>query len=129
MPDQSVVSPPQPSVGAAQSFIEGEYGGPTEEQDIEKSVGSVTPVKILGNDPERLSVVIVNLGTEPVYVMFDDEVSTSRGIYLAGSGGFVSMDVRNDQTLPTREWFALSSTGTSDVFVISTRRYALTGPQ
>lgn len=114
-------------VGAAQSFIEGEFGGPTEEQSVEKSVGTSTAVRVVENDPERLALVLINLGSNTIYVMFDDLVSTTRGLILQPSGGFMSVNVRSDQTLPTREWYALASGGTSDIFAIETRRYALTG--
>lgn len=123
---ETVAQLPAPSVGAAQSYIEGVYGGPTEEQDSGASVGT-TATKLLGNDPERLAVTFINLGSEPVYLMYDDAVSTTRGIVLTTNGGGVSLNVRDDQTLPTREWWALTSTGSSDMVVISTRRYALTG--
>ena len=117
----------QVSVGAAQSFIEGEFGGPTEEIDVEVSVGT-TATKIVENDPDALALTLINLGSETAWVMFDNKVSTTRGIQLDAGGGVVSLVIRDDQALPTREWYAITSTATTDIFAIRTRRFALTGP-
>ena len=114
------------AVGAAQSFIEGEFGGPTEEIDAETSVGT-TPTKLVDNDPEALALTIINLGQNTAWVMFDNQPSSTRGIQLDAGGGVVSLVIRDDQTLPTREWYAITATGTTDLFTIRTRRYALTG--
>lgn len=47
--------------------------------------------RILGNNPNRLAWVIVNLGLNVAYLGFDQDVSATRGIVLTGGGGFVSM--------------------------------------
>jgi len=113
------------SVGAAQAYIEGVYGGPTEETDHDYTVG--TSVKnIATNDPEGLALAIANLGSNSLYVMFDDQVSASHGFLVPSGGGLLSVNVRDDQTLPTRAWWAVSPDGNTDVIVIRTRRYALT---
>lgn len=114
-----------PAVGAAQSYIEGVFGGPTTEADEEFSVAD-TPVRLTVNDPEALALTIVNAGSNTLYVLFDQGVSSTRGIILVSSGGSLSMNVRDDQTLPTREWWAVSNAVGTDVLVIRTRRFALT---
>jgi hypothetical protein len=120
------MSDPAPvAVGAAQSYIEGQYGGPTDEQDTEMTLG-VTPSRIVDNDPDALALTIINLGANTVYVMFDLNPTTTRGIQLNASGGFVSFNVNDDQTLPTRQWYGVTASGTSDIFAIRTRRFALT---
>lgn len=115
------------SVGANQLYVEGVFGGPTEELDGEVSAGT-TAVKVVGNDPEALSLTIINLGSAVAYLMFDDQVSATRGIELADGGGFLNVNVRDDQGLPTREWWAIAASGTTDLFYIRTRRYTLTYP-
>jgi len=115
------------SVGAAQSYIEGVYGGPTEEVDYEYTL-TTSATRVLSLDPERLAISLFNLGSNDVYLMFDELVSSSRGILVFPGGGFWGVNVRDDQTLPTREWYALTTTGASDVLMITTRRFALTGP-
>lgn len=113
------------AIGAAQSFIEGEFGGPTE--DLEGEVSILTTVtKIVSNDPDALSLTMINLGSFDVYLMFDDQVSITRGIFLPAGGGSVSMNVRDDQALPTRNWYGVGNGGASTLFYIRTRRYTLT---
>ena len=114
------------SVGAAQSYIEGEFGGPTEELEAEVSAGT-TATSVVGNDPESLALTLINLGSNTAWVLFEDTVSTTRGLLLNANGGYVSLTVRDDQTLPTRQWWAVTSTGTTTILSIRTRRYALSG--
>lgn len=114
------------AVGAAQSFIEGEFGGPTTESDSEITLAA-TATKVCDNDPERLSLTIINLGTNQCHIVFDNAPSTSRGIILVAGGGSVSMNVREDGTLPTREWWGVADSGTTNLAVIAMRRFALTG--
>ena len=40
----------------------------------------------------------------------------------------MSIDVRNDQLLPTRQWFAVCPSGSTDLYILETKRYALTAP-
>lgn len=114
------------SVGAAQSFIAGEFGGPTEEVGAEVTVSSSTlPERITLNDPDALALTIINVGTDTAYLYFDDTVSTSKGVILQPGGGSLNVTVRDDQTLPTRSWHAVSASSTV-LSYIRTRRYALT---
>lgn len=117
------------SVGAAQSYVEGVYGGPVTEQDYEIPLSANVVTKLLGLNPERLALTIINLGSYDCFVMFDNLVSSTRGIALAASGGYVNITVRDDQMLPVREWWAYGSAGATDLFILETKRYALTGPQ
>lgn len=118
----------QVSVGAAQSYIEGTFGGPTEEVDGEVSVG-VAVKRLVDNNPERLALTIVNLGVSDVYVWIDDQVGATRGILLLANGGTMSTNVVDDQTLPTRAWWAVTASGDTNLAYLFTQRYALTeGP-
>jgi len=54
------------------------------------SVGtSVT--RLLGNNPNRVAWRIVNLSSNNLYILNDEEVSSSRGIMLYPNGGTASM--------------------------------------
>lgn len=122
------LTPPQPqavAVGAAQSFIEGEFGGPTTEKETTLAT-SATFKSSCANDPDRVGLVIINLGIQAVYLGLDATVSATKGIFLAASGGSVSMNVRDDFTLSTREWFVISPSGASSIYVLETRRFSLT---
>jgi hypothetical protein len=110
-------------VGAAQAYVEAEFGGPVDILQTVVATGAAAS-RILQNNPERLSVTFFNLGANDVYLLFDDSVSATKGIALQASGGAVNMTVRDDQMLPTREWWVISPSGASTVIAISTQRYA-----
>ena len=114
-----------PAVGAVQSYVEGTFGGPTTEQDSNPST-SASAVKIIDNDPDRVALQVFNLGSEDVYLAFTNDVSATKGFYLAKSGGFLGMDVTEDFTLVARELWAVSPSGASTLYVVQTRRYSLT---
>lgn len=49
-----------------------------------------TAQQILGNNPNRLAWVIVNLSSNVIYIAFRDDVSNSKGVRLSANGGFAS---------------------------------------
>jgi len=114
--------------GAAQSFVEGEFGGPVSVEQVSLTSTS-SAARFLQNDPERLSLTFINLGSYTGYLLFDNTVSATKGIAINGSGGFVNMDVRADQMLPTREWWVVSPDGNTAMLAVYTRRYTYTEPQ
>lgn len=118
--------PRQPvQMGANLAFVEGEFGGPITEQETEVTVG-LTPLRIVDNNPEALALSIINLGTEGVYLAPSDLVSSSRGIFLESGGGLFSLNVRDDQGLPAREWWAVAETSSSILYIVRNYRYAYT---
>jgi len=114
------------SVGAAQGYVEGEFGGPVTETDIAKSMTAGDIIKLVDNNPDRLGLTIINLGASDAYIAFSNKPSSSFGLYLAQSGGFFSIDVRNDQMLPCREWYGIAPTADTTLYLIEIFRYALT---
>jgi len=114
------------SVGAAQAYVEGEFGGPVTEKDVTKALSAGVITKLVDNNPDRLGLTIINLGSGDAYTAFNNEPSDTNGIYLAQTGGFLSMDVRNDQMLPCREWYAIAPTAITTLYIIEIFRYALT---
>lgn len=57
---------------------------------VTDTVGTST-TKVLGNNPNRLAFTIINLSSNVVYLGFDRDVSSSKGIYLSPNGGSLSM--------------------------------------
>lgn len=113
---------PKKLLGAAAEFVEKELGGPTTETEDVVSVG-VSVTAVLGNDPERVSVVLVNLSANVIFIGFDEAVGAARGIRLAAGGGSASWNVREDYTLPLRAVFALATGANSNLYVLSLRRF------
>ena len=109
--------------GAAAQYIAKEYGGAFEEDDGDVSVGT-SPTKIVDSDPDSLALVIINLSANTVYLRPANNPSSSDGIQINASGGSMSINVRNDLTLPTREWWGVASAAGSDVYYIRVRRFS-----
>ena len=113
-------------LSALQDFMRKEFGGIAE---IISGVISVTTgiTPLVGNDPDALALTFINVSANTVYVTPDNSVSVTRGIVLNSGGGAVSLNVRDDLTLPGYEWYAISSAGTADVYFIRARRLKATG--
>lgn len=109
--------------GAAPAYIAKEYGGSFEE--IEQTISVLTTVtKLVGNNPERLALILINVGANDVYVKPSNNPGVEQGLLLAAFGGSVSLNVRSDLTLPTREWYGIADTTASTVYAIEVNRYA-----
>lgn len=79
---------------------------------------AITVTKILNYNPMRLGSVIVNLGAHPIYLAPDNQVSATRGIYLASSGGIASLSWEIDLELCSMEWYAIAVGGASDLYTV-----------
>lgn len=108
--------------GAAAQYIAKEYGGSFEEQDGTISVATAA-TKIVDNNPDALALVMINLGANTVYVAPNNKPSSTAGIRLDANGGNVSMIVRNDLTLPSRQWYGIADTAASDVYYVRVQRF------
>ena len=113
------------NLGAAAQWLAGEYGGPVEEREALKTTG-VTSVSVSNNDPEAVQILFVNVGANTINLGLSVAMAVSGGIILSAGGGAVSMSLRDDGTLPTREWFARSAAGASSLYVLRIRRFAVT---
>ena len=81
------------------------------------SVGT-SDVQLVENNPGRTNLTIVNLSSNTVYLSPMSAASSSSGILLTASGGSLAMNYNDDLVLPTLEWHAIASSGSSNVFVI-----------
>lgn len=108
--------------GAAAKYIANVFGGLYEEDDGTVSVGTAA-TKIVGNDPDALALTIINLSANTIYLRPSNNPSATKGIQIDANGGSVSMNVRDDLTLPTRAWWALATAAASDVYYVRVRRY------
>lgn len=110
--------------GAANMYIAKEFGGDFVELDGEVSVGT-SPTKIVDNDPDAVALVIINLGANTVYLRPANNPSSTAGIQINASGGNMSVNVRDDLTLPSRQWYGVADTAASDVYFVRVRRFGL----
>jgi len=99
-------------------LFEKEYGVWTGviENPLTDTVGtSIT--QLLQPDPGRLNYTLVNLGATPVYFCFTPDPSTTKGIYVAANGGYVTLDWKDDGLLVTYPVWAISS-GATKVYLV-----------
>lgn len=116
---------PKPYFGAARAFTEVALGGPCNEIESNPTAQTAAGVLLQGN-PDRVGLVMVNLGTNDVFVSLNSGVSTSNGIRIAASGGNITMDVRDDFTIPSRTWYAIANGGTSAMYILEEVRQQYT---
>ena len=98
-----------------------QFGGALNEDEINPSVGVVVE-ELLGGDPERVLVFILNLSANSVHVGLRNTVSPTNGILLAANGGNVSFNAVEDGTLPTRQFFVVAAAAASQLYVLTLRR-------
>lgn len=98
-----------------------QFGGALNEDEINPTVGTVVE-ELLGGDPERVLVFILNLSANSVHVGLRNNVSATNGILLAASGGNVSFNAVEDGTLPTRQFFVVAALAASQLYVLTLRR-------
>lgn len=111
---------------AVVQYLRAKFGGDFTESDGTVTL-STTAQRIVKNDPERTSLVLVNNGSVTIYVAPSNTVSSTVGIPLSAGGGYLSLTIRDDDTLPTREWWAVAASGTPVLYYLYTARYATSG--
>lgn len=107
----------QRSYGAARDYLEKKFGGRFTELESSPALAA-TAAAITGNNPDRLGLLIVNLGANTGYFGLRPNVSASNGFALAANGGSVSLSVDEDFTLVTRELFGIGPGGASQLYVL-----------
>ena len=110
-----------PGVPAPILFLRDRFGGDFEVDDGEVSVGT-TGEKLVGNNPEAVELVFVNLGTDTVFIRPKEAASASAGVPLQVNG-LASFAVRDDAILPTLDWYAVANSGTQSVYFLRLSRY------
>ena|SRR3990167_2572849 len=110
------------SRGAVLDFISRELGGYVEVLEATLSVG-VSAGEVAGGDGERVGLVLVNLSTATIWVAPTPAVSSSRGIQIGSSWGYLVLNVRDDMILPSLQWYAVASAAASSLYVVRVRRF------
>lgn len=76
-----------------------------------------TATKLTSNNPRRVGLTVINLGTTALYLTPDNAPSASRGIYIGPNGGSMTLDWRVDMTLISYDWWGIAITSADPVFV------------
>ena len=107
--------------GAAAEFSNLRFDGILAHSNEVVSVGTAQG-QIMGNDPERVSVLLINLSSNTIYIGFNEGVGSANGIILTSLGGSLSYDVTNDYILPTLQVNAVAGGAGSNLYVLTQRR-------
>ena len=88
------------------------------ENHVVSQVG-VIATKIASNNPRRVGLVIVNHSAgATIRIAPSKDISSTRGIALAGSGAAVALRWDQDFDTVADEWYAISSAAASDIYVL-----------
>jgi len=117
-----------PAIGAALAYTQQLLGGPVFEQDSSVTTSANIQQLVPGNG-DRVALVIINTGSNDAMIWLDSTISSTVGIRIAASGGSVTMEVTEDFTLPSRQWFCLQINGATPLAVIELVRSVLNSQQ
>ena len=107
--------------GAAAEFLD-RYAGELTEDESTATIGT-TVSQVVGSDPDRLGLLLINLSANTVFIGLENTVSTTNGIRLGANGGSVSFNVTDDGMIQTRNMFAIASGAGSVVYAITLSRF------
>jgi len=106
---------------ALSRYVEKKLGMKTRAYPIDDPVSCLTTVtSILPNNPDRLAVLLVNLGATAMYVAWDREVGADHGVYVAPEGGSFALIADEDGELVGYELFGIAITNANDIFTMVT---------
>jgi hypothetical protein len=113
---------PSTLYGAAAEFLRERYKGELTEDETSVTVGTAVST-VIGSNPDRLGLLILNLSSNTVYVSIDNSVSATNGIRLGANGGSVALNVTDDGMIQTRTWYGLATGAGSSVYVLDLTRF------
>ena len=70
---------------------------------------AVTATHLWRASPDRVALVIQNIGAQNMYVGTSPTVSATNGLLLGAGGGVMSLSAEQDGETPTREWWGLAA--------------------
>lgn len=107
-------------MGAAADFVAQQYGGLVQETEATFATAAASALA-LKNDPDAVSLTFVNFGGFDIFIALAQNAPANSGIRLTANGGSVSLNARDDGTLPSREWYAASPGGASSLYSLRQR--------
>jgi hypothetical protein len=108
---------------AAAEYALKEFGFKTRvvENPVTNIVGT-TAVKVLRQNPDRIGWLIQNLSPNTIYVAYSPDVSSTKGIQVAASGGVISSIISEDGEAVTYEMWAVATAANSAIYVVEYER-------
>lgn len=83
------------------------------------SVGDSRPATlIIGNNPNRTGLAIINASTASLYLSFNKDMGLTEGFYIVPSGGMLILNWRDDFDIVGWSWYGIASAAASAVNVV-----------
>ena len=79
---------------------------------------SLPPTLIANNNPNRLELIISNVGDYDVYLNSSVAFDIPTGILLTPNGGFLSLIWNEDFDITGYTWYALADGGTAELTIM-----------
>jgi hypothetical protein len=94
--------------------------GVTSFPQINKKVNQVgvSVVEIMSSNPNRVSFLVVNLSANNLFISPENDVSSTKGIYIAPNGGSITVQWDRDFELVSQPFYAIAGGAASDVFIL-----------
>jgi len=74
--------------------------------------------KIVDNSPDRLVLLMMNIGKNDAYVMMKESVEVGKGLKLLSGGGLMSMNVKDDYELTKMPFYGIAEGGDTTFYVL-----------
>ena len=105
------------NTGAARGYTDQQLGGPTTENESNPTC-QISITQLVKNNPDRVGILIMNLGSFDAFIAFNANVGSTNGIKLAANGGIFAANVRDDFTVPAREYSGIASGGATAIYIL-----------
>lgn len=101
-------------------IVAAKLGASVAEEEYPDATDADSAAKVLvRRNPARLALIVINLSANTVVIAPDRDVSTTRGIQISANGGSVTLNVNDDFTLPSLEWWVVASVDNSAIYVLA----------
>lgn len=105
--------------GAALNFVQVYLGYLINEVESFPTLNTGNPTApFLAGNADRVGLLFCNFGNNLVQLSTNPSVLTSGGILLNSNGGIISMNVRDDFTLPARAWWGAATSVAQAIYVL-----------
>lgn len=105
------------AIGAAARFVAKEFGGAFRVRQEVVTVGTASIVAA-PNDPDRVALILVNLGATTITISFQPAAVAGQGILLLDNGSDYSVNVRDDAIIPAWQHTVVSSAVGGSLLVV-----------
>lgn len=104
-------------MGAALEFAERTFGGNLTEREDTVAVG-VAQVNAVVGDPDRVGLVITNIGTTNITLSYNSPVTLGQGMLLLGNGSVFDSRVAFDGSVVALPIFAIGNVAGGSIRVV-----------